>query len=199
VRENGGIEGVPQLLLNISGAAGTRKSFWFNTLKRYASTIFDHNFIMAAAPSGTAAYLIGGETLHSLLFLPVGGKKGMKDGLTGENLKQLQCRFKNVGVLVIDEKSMMGQDVFRLVDKRLKEARPHCCDQPFGGVSIVLLGDWKQLPPVADSSLYNSRVKDPTGFNLYQLFTDTIIFEKVQRQDGDEERPFREELQRLGD
>jgi ATP-dependent DNA helicase PIF1 len=94
---------------------------------------------------------------------------------------------------------MMGQEVFRLVDKRLREARPHCCDQPFGGVSIVLLGDWKQLPPVADSSLYNSRVKNPAGYNLYQLFTDTIIFEKVQRQDGDEQKPFREELQRLGD
>jgi hypothetical protein len=65
-------------------------------------------------------------------------------------------------------------------------------------MSVVLLGDWKQLPPVCDSSLYNGKVKNPVGHNLYQLFIDTIIFAKVQRQEGDEEKPFREELERLG-
>jgi len=121
--------------------------------------------------------------------------------------------LKEMAILVIDEKSMIGQDLFRLVDKRLREARPHAYDLPFGGVSVILLGDWKHLPPVCDASLYTNpyraedhkkpiepnKIKDPMGYNLYQLFKDTIIFEKIQRQDGDEEKPFREELQRLGD
>ena len=64
---------------------------------------------------------------------------------------------------------------------------------------IVLLGDWKQLLPVCDSSLYNSKSKSPIGHNLYVLFKDTVIFDKIQRQSGDNEKPFRDELQRLGD
>jgi ATP-dependent DNA helicase PIF1 len=126
-------------------------------------------------------------------------RRGKSEELQGEKLIALQQKFKTVGILVIDEKSMIGQDVFRLIDLRLKEARPHHRHNPFGGVSVVLLGDWRQLPPVGDSALFNSKVKNPMGYNLYQLFVKTVILEKVQRQDGDEEKPFREELQRLGD
>ena len=192
-----GLKNVPQLLLNISGAAGTGKTFWLNTVKRYASSVFSSGFVTAAAPSGTAAYLIGGETLHSLLYLPVG--KSKLDPLQGDRLQALQERFENVGILVIDEKSMIGQEVFSQVSQRLQEARPHACHLPFGGLSVILLGDWKQLPPVCDSSLYNDKAKKPMGYNLYQLFKDTIIFDQIQRQEGEEQKPFREELKRLGD
>ena len=82
-----GVNNVPQLLLNISGAAGTGKTFWLNTVKRYASMIFSSGFITAAAPSGTAAYLIGGETLHSLLYLPVGKLKF--EPLEGARLQEI--------------------------------------------------------------------------------------------------------------
>ena len=72
MKENG-IEATPQLLLNISGAAGTGKSFLLKALKMFATEQMGHeSFIQAAAPSGTAAFLIGGNTLHSLLLLPVG-------------------------------------------------------------------------------------------------------------------------------
>ena len=158
-----GLDNVPPLLLNISGAAGTGKTFWLNTVKRFVRTVLhlDSAFITAAAPSGTAAYLIGGETLHSLLYLPVGQTKLEK--LQGDRLKDLQLRFKEVGILVIDEKSMIGQNIFYNVSERLKQARPHACDQPFEGLSVILLGDWKQLPPDCDYPLYNDKAKRPLG------------------------------------
>ena len=40
-----------------------------------------------------------------------------------------------------------------------KEAKPHQSTKPFGGVSIVLMGDFAQLPPVADSALFNDTSK----------------------------------------
>ena len=71
-----GQDNVQQLLLNISGAAGTGKSFFLNTVKRSVKEELGRDgFVQAAAPSGTAAYLINGKTLHSLFYLPVGTSK----------------------------------------------------------------------------------------------------------------------------
>ena len=197
VRQNG-IEATPQLLLNISGAAGTGKSFLLRAIKMFANEQMGHdNFILTAAPSGTAAFLIGGSTLHSLLLLPVGNP--ILEPLSPGNLVLLQEKFKNLGILCIDEKSMIGQLTFSMVNQRLQEIKPHGADKPFGGISIVLLGDWKQLPPVCDSSLYAKNTKNPSGRNLYELFSDTIILDKIQRQEGDDQKLFREELKRLGD
>jgi ATP-dependent DNA helicase PIF1 len=66
----------------------------------------------------------------------------------------MQLKFIHIGLLVIDEKSMIGQKQLFYVHKRLQEARPDKGNELFGGLSIVLLGDWKQLPPVLDNPLY---------------------------------------------
>ena len=51
----------------------TGKSFWLNGVRKRTSHLFPGcSFVKTAAPSGTAAFLIGGETLHSLFKLPVG-------------------------------------------------------------------------------------------------------------------------------
>jgi hypothetical protein len=217
-----GITSTPQLLLNISGAAGTGKSFWLNTIRRYALSKpqLSKDFIKSAAPSGTAAFLIGGATLHGLLLLP---RTGQFQPLSEVKKAQLQQKLKHVGLLVIDEKSMIGQKNFFYISKRLQEAKPGHADQPFGGMSIVLLGDWKQLPPVLDMPLYQdpsaltgktvaARAKElqkksesqlhqykTQGYQLYMKFDKAVIFEKIQRQDGDDQAQFREELHRLGE
>ena len=197
VAQSGGLSSLPQLLMNISGGAGTGKTFWLNAVRRFSSEAVGLEFVKAAAPSGTAAFLIGGETLHSLFYLPVGPAK--LEPLQGEKLVELQRRFQKVGILIIDEKSMIGQEIFWMVNERLKEARPHFKTEPFGKLSVVLLGDWRQLPPVCDSSLFNCEAKNPRGFNLYQLFEEVVCFEVVQRQQGDDQALFRKELQSLGD
>ena len=77
--------------------------------------------------------------MHSLLYLPTNLKHGQKmPPLDGNRLKTLQDQFKQVGIVIIDEKSMVGQKMFYMINERLKEARPETQDKPFGGVSIVL-------------------------------------------------------------
>ena len=193
-----GLDKLPQLLLNISGGAGTGKTYWLNAVRQEATVTIGSQFVTTAAPSGTAAFLIGGETLHSLLYLPLGTGK-LEPLPESERLMELQRKFEHVGLLVIDEKSMMGQEMFWMIGERLKQARPHHQHQPFGNLSIVLLGDWRQLPPVGDSSLFDKDSKKPRGYNLYQLFNDVILFDTVQRQIGNDQELFRRELQSLGD
>ena len=76
-----GQDNVQQLLLNISGAAGTGKSFFLITVKRLGQPrlvkeeLGRDGSVQAAAPSCTAANLINGNTLHGLFHLPVGTSK----------------------------------------------------------------------------------------------------------------------------
>ena len=130
--------------------------------------------VQAAAPSGTASKLINGKTLHSLLRLPVSTSKFLP--LRGEKLKDIQDTFNNVDIRFIDEKSMVGQKKFTMVSKRLQEACPNYKDKPFGNISVVLLADFNQRPPVCDSPLlyclvlywlFKANAVISSGYNLY--------------------------------
>ena len=72
------------------------------------------------------AYLINGNALHSVLYLPVGTSKYLP--LHDDRLKETQEKISNGGLLFIDEKSMTGQKTFTVVRKRLQETRPNYKD-----------------------------------------------------------------------
>ena len=77
--------------------------------------------------------------MHVLLYIPTG--KAKLEPLGGKRLMELQRKFEHVGILMVDEKSMMGQEMFWMISERLMQARPEHQDKPFGNLSIVLLGD----------------------------------------------------------
>ena len=76
--------------------------------------------------SGTDAYLINENALHSVLYLPVVTSKCLP--LHDERLKETQEKISNGGLLFLDEKSMTGQKTFTVVRKRLQETRPNYKD-----------------------------------------------------------------------
>ena len=60
-------------------------------------------------------------------------------------------------------------------------------DKPFGGLSIILIGDFAQLPPVGDSPLYSNSPKSSLqihGHTMYQLFTTVVILSESLQQAG---------------
>ena len=74
--------------------------------------------------------------------------------LKGDELSILQRDFQETEVLVIDEKSMVAAITMFQIDKRLREAKPEKADMAFGGLSIILMGDFSQLPPVVFKAMF---------------------------------------------
>ena len=120
--------------------------------------------------------------------------------LHGEKLKGLQDTSNNVGIRVIDEKkSMVGQTKITMVRKSLQEALIHYNDQPFGNISVVLLGDFNQLPPVCDSPLFKANGINPSGYNLCLIFDKSITFTELVRQQGADQAGSMAQLARMGE
>jgi ATP-dependent DNA helicase PIF1 len=113
----------------------------------------------------------------------------------------IQADFSGVHYIVIDEKSMVSLRMLAWIHARCLEIWPHQADHPFAGVSIILSGDFYQLPPVAKKPLYNTArlksVDETYGQYLYKLFSRTIILDVVMRQQGGQQSTFRSVLGRL--
>ncbi len=122
----------------LTGRAGTGKSHFIRSL-----VDADPGFPQALlAPTGLAAMNIGGQTVHSFFGFPPRPLIGVSEKphyfftRTARALRRL----------IVDEVSMLRADVLDAMDQHLKVARKS--QRPFGGVQMLLVGDFYQLPPV---------------------------------------------------
>ena len=109
--------------------------------------------LTVAAPTGVAAFIIHSKTLHTLLSLPTRGD--FKD-LEENRLHQLQHKLSTVKYIIIVEMSMVGRKILGHIDRRLHQVFPHHAQEVFGGCSVVLFGDFGQLPSSLASQSYFS-------------------------------------------
>ena len=179
-----------QLLLNIDGVAGTGKTYTLMKicarLQELALQAERPNPVFRAAPTGIAAFNINGKTLHSLLRLPV---KNRQADLSPSTLQALQLHFRDCRFLIIDEKLMIDLKTLSLIDDRLRAILPHNATTPFGGISILLCGDFFQLPPVGRRALYSFVCVGPDVIksqHLYRKFDRTVWLIQIMRQPGDD-------------
>lgn len=102
--------------------------------------------VAVTASTGIAATHIGGMTIHSWSGV------GIKDSLSAYDLEQISGRerivkrAKAAHVLIIDEISMLDGSVLDMVDQILRTVRQN--GDAFGGLQVVCIGDFFQLPPV---------------------------------------------------
>lgn len=160
------------------GTAGTGKSYLIQGIRKYLKTS-----LLVTATTGVAAFHIQGITIHSLLGLPC--QPFQERELSKEMLKRKQEQFQpdTVKYLIIDEISMCGQKMLYWIDYRLKEITG-TKDKPFGGINMILVGDFAQLPPCADRKLYvqpHAEVNSGS-FQLYREFKTVIYLQRIQRQ-----------------
>lgn len=137
----------------LTGPAGTGKTHTVRAILADASRRGKR--LGLTATTGAAAVLIGGRTVHS--FLGIGlGRRPVRDlaSYTVNRLKKHAARIAELDVLLIDEISMMPDALFTTISKYLSLLRKD--PAPFGGVQMVLVGDFAQLPPVDGDFAFKS-------------------------------------------
>lgn len=129
----------------LTGPAGSGKTHLLNTYIQYLKK---HKVPVAiTASTGIAATHMNGRTIHSWSAI------GIRNALTKKELDALYAheevyqRINTPKVLIIDEISMLDAITFNLVDLVCKTLRRNIL--PFGGLQVVLCGDFFQLPPVS--------------------------------------------------
>lgn len=127
----------------LTGAAGSGKTYLLN---KYINYLKDNNVRVAiTASTGIAATHLQGTTIHSWSGI------GVKNNLTQKDLEKLstsriKSNYKKAKVLIIDEISMLHTHQLNMVDSIARYILG--CDEAFGGIQVVLCGDFFQLPPV---------------------------------------------------
>jgi hypothetical protein len=140
-----------QRLIYMGGEGGTGKSRVIEAIIYYFTENNKKHELLVAAPTGAAACLINGETIHRLMkFGRLSLKKSTKK--TATIIRKLQAGWKNVRFLIIDEISMISQELINEINGTLQLAKDN--DLPFGGLTILFSGDFAQLPPFNATALY---------------------------------------------
>lgn len=155
----------------ITGPAGSGKTY---VLNKYIDYLKDHEVdIGVTASTGIAATHMGGVTIHAWSGL------GVRDALSEYDLEAMQekqylwKRFEKVKVLIIDEVSMLHHFRLDLVDRITKMFKRS--NKPFGGIQVILCGDFFQLPPVSRLGeqeahfVYHSDAWKDAGFKVCYL------------------------------
>ncbi len=151
----------------LTGSAGSGKTYTLNTYIQY---LRDHSIPVAiTASTGIAATHIGGMTIHAWSGI------GIRDAMSAQEIEALLekeylwKRFKTTKVLVIDEISMLGAKRFDLINRVCKAMKQS--DAPFGGMQIVVCGDFFQLPPIdaGDAFAYESEAWQELEFKVCYL------------------------------
>ena len=99
------------------------------------------------AATGIAATHVGGMTLHSWSGIGIAESLSPADVDRIASKEHVARRIQKAKVLIIEEISMLGAATFEMADAVCREVRR--MDQPFGGLTVILVGDFFQLPPIA--------------------------------------------------
>lgn len=128
----------------LTGTAGSGKTYLLNT---YIDYVHGKGIkVGKTGATGVAATHLDGITINSWAGIGLKRQLTRKDIVDLLQRRYLRRRFQETQVLIIDEVSMLPGYCLDMVNELIKEARGN--DQPFGGMQVILCGDFFQLPPV---------------------------------------------------
>jgi len=127
----------------LTGPAGSGKTFVLNQFIRLAKAEGKH--VSVTATTGLAATHLGGTTIHA--WAGIGVMDDLPHGFADHVSKGRRDIVTKTDVLIIDEISMLHDFRLDMVDMacRLLREKP---DVPFGGIQVIMSGDFFQLPPI---------------------------------------------------
>lgn len=163
----------------LTGPAGAGKTYVLNQFIRQAKA--DGKHVSVTATTGLAATHIGGNTIHAWSGIGVGDV--LQEDFEDYLLKSRRDIIETTDVLVIDEISMLHDYRLDMVDTVARTVRDD--PRPFGGIQVVLCGDFFQLPPVnRDGSRQGGFV---TNSNAWQDLNLVICYLNEQHRQDDQE------------
>ncbi len=138
----------------LTGAAGAGKTYLLN---QYIEYLQSHGVSAAVtASTGIAATHLQGKTIHSWSGI------GIRNSISEEELEKLlrnsriKRNYKKTKVLIIDEISMLHGFQLDMIDTIARYILGS--DKPFGGIQVVVCGDFFQLPPVSSGSMDSEKI-----------------------------------------
>ena len=162
----------------LTGPAGTGKTFVLNQFIRIAKSEGKH--VSVTATTGLAATHLGGTTIHS--WSGLGVLDELPSGFVERLPKGRREIIEKTDVLIIDEISMLHDYRLDMVDEVCRLVRRK--DVPFGGIQVVMSGDFFQLPPINRSDSRQG------GFvvtsNVWRELEPTILYLDEQFRQNDD-------------
>lgn len=178
----------------VMGQGGTGKSLLIAAITETFAAYGQEHILAKCATTGIAASDIGGQTVHSWASLATRTKKN-KDGTEKKITRSTKKQRDNITgkeVLIMDEVSMFEKKNMALLSQTVALVRAEnfkgSADEPFGGMHVILLGDFHQFPPVGDSTsaLYVKECKKEDnkgriGRSIFEQFTTVVFLERQIR------------------
>ena len=155
----------------ITGSGGVGKSL---LLFKFMKQIKGTKNMAITSTTGTSALIIKGSTLHS--YLGIGLGKGDTNELYQKIITNpyIIKRWKKLQILIIDEISMLSHKLFDRLEKIARKIKGN--DSPFGGIQIILSGDFCQLPCI-DTTKFCFQAK-----SWNKVINHTIYLQQIMRQ-----------------
>jgi ATP-dependent DNA helicase PIF1 len=163
----------------LTGPGGTGKSFLLKTIYELIPERTGKH-VAVTAMTGCAALLLGrhAKTLHSWAGIGLGQESAAVLAIKVRKVLKLITRWLGTDILIIDEVSMMTPELLEKLDALARLLRNN--ELPMGGLQLVFVGDFFQLPPVVKEGEVSFVFESPLWKDIVQ---DTVCLTKIIRQD----------------
>ena len=174
------------LRMFVSGVGGTGKSFLIETVKLLVRHLWpsDDLTCAVAAPTGLAAFNVGGITIHRLFQLPIEheGKTAGYWALLKSSQKVMKTTLRSVKIIIVDEISMVSSLNFAYMHLRLEELFGG--HDWFGSKNVLFVGDLLQLQPVNGHPVFEKITQKSLQYKLgcaasVNIWRDAVTYDEL--------------------
>ena len=172
----------------LTGPAGTGKSF---TIKYIIELLKANNKnVGLTATTGTAAFIIGGQTIHSYMGMGIGEESTADIFIKIKKKAGIYRTLVELDVLIIDEVSMLDAALLEKISSILCYVKSHSLkdtellNKPFGGIQVIFIGDFCQLAPVKGFYCFLSKLWIEANIKVIMLDelvrqNDDLLFQQI--------------------